>query len=40
MNDVLGALHAAGLEFNRRIVAPYEDTKIEQNGDIAYDLIE
>jgi hypothetical protein len=40
MNDALGALHAAGLEFNRRIVAPYEDTKIQENGDIAYKLIE
>ena len=40
MNDVLGALHAAGLEFNRRIVAPYEDTKIQENGDTSYKRIE
>lgn len=34
INDVLGALEGAKLEFYRRIAAPYEDTKIEENGDI------
>jgi hypothetical protein len=34
-NDILGALHAAGLEFYRRWVSPYEDKKIAENGDVA-----
>ena len=34
INDVLGALEGAKLEFYRRIAAPYEETKIEQNGDV------
>lgn len=34
MNDILGVLSACGLEFNRRVVAPYEDEKIEENGDV------
>ena len=34
INDVLGALEGAKLEFYRRVVAPYEDTKIEENGDV------
>lgn len=33
-NDVIGALEGAKLEFYRRVVAPYEDKKIEQNGDV------
>lgn len=33
-NDVLGALEGAKLEFYRRVVAPYEDVKKEQNGDV------
>lgn len=33
-NDVLGALRGAELEFYRRRVAPYEDQKIEENGDV------
>jgi hypothetical protein len=36
-NDVLGALEGAKLEFYRRIVAPYEDRKMEENGDVYYD---
>jgi hypothetical protein len=31
---VIGALEATKLEFYRRHVAPYEDKKIEQNGDV------
>jgi hypothetical protein len=31
---VLGALEAAKLEFYRRQVAPYEDGKIRENGDV------
>jgi hypothetical protein len=34
INDVLGALEGAKMEFYRRIVAPYEDTKIAENGDV------
>lgn len=34
MNDVIGAMESAKLEFYRRIVVPYEDTKIQQNGDV------
>lgn len=33
-NDILGALEGAKLELYRRHVAPYEDRKIEQNGDV------
>lgn len=34
VNDVLGALEGAKLEFYRRVAAPYEDKKIEENGDV------
>lgn len=34
INDVLGALEGAKLEFYRRLAAPYEDTKIKENGDV------
>lgn len=34
INDVLGALEGCKLEFYRRVAAPYEDKKIEQNGDV------
>lgn len=34
INDVLGALEGAKLEFYRRVAAPYEDMKIEENGDV------
>lgn len=33
-NDVMGALAGAQMEFYRRVVAPYEDVKIEENGDV------
>ncbi len=33
-NDCIGALEGAKMELYRRKVAPYEDTKIEQNGDV------
>lgn len=36
-NEIIGALECAKLELYRRIVAPYEDTKIEQNGDVYND---
>jgi len=34
INDVVGALEGAKMEFYRRYAAPYEDTKIIQNGDV------
>lgn len=34
INDILGALEGAKLEFNRRIVAPFEETKRVNNGDV------
>jgi hypothetical protein len=34
MNDIIGALEASKLEFNRRVVGPYEDKKIKKNGDV------
>lgn len=33
-NAVIGALDAAKMEFYRRVVAPYEDQKIAENGDV------
>ena len=34
INKVIGALECAKLELYRRIAAPYEDEKIDENGDI------
>lgn len=34
MNDIVGALEGAKLEFYARIVRPYEDKKIQENGDV------
>jgi hypothetical protein len=34
INDVLGALEGAKQEFYRRVVVPYEDQKILDNGDV------
>lgn len=34
MNNTVGVLECAKLELYRRLVAPYEDTKIKENGDI------
>ena len=33
-SDVIKALECAKLEFYRKTLAPYEDQKIEQNGDV------
>lgn len=33
-NEAIGALEAAKLELYRRQVAPYEDIKIQENGDL------
>jgi len=34
LNAVVGAVESAKAEFQRRVVAPYEDTKIAENGDV------
>lgn len=34
INDIVGALEGAKLEFVRRVVNPYEDEAIKRNGDI------
>ena len=34
IRSACGALECAKLEFARRIVAPYEDAKIKENGDV------
>lgn len=36
-NDVVGALENAKHEFQRRLQDPYEDQKIEANGDVGYE---
>jgi hypothetical protein len=40
LNSVDGALDLCKSEFQRRIVFPYEDGKIEANGDVYDELIE
>jgi hypothetical protein len=39
INDIQGAIRNAGVEFDRRVTAPYETKKILQNGDV-YSAIE
>jgi len=34
INDILGALEGAKLEFYRRVAVPYENTKLATNGDV------
>ena len=34
INDVLGALEGAKMEFYRRVAVPYENGKLSQNGDV------
>jgi len=34
INDILGALEGAKLEFYRRVAVPYENSKLSENGDI------
>ena len=34
INDIVGALECCKLEWYRRKAAPYEDIKIEENGDV------
>ena len=34
INSIVGALECCKLELYRRIAAPYEDNKIQENGDV------
>lgn len=34
INEVIGVLECAKLELYRRIAVPYEDSKIDENGDV------
>jgi len=34
INDIIGALEGAKLEFYRRVAVPYEEKKKEENGDV------
>jgi len=34
LNEVIGAIDCAKLELYRRVIAPYEDQKIAENGDV------
>ena len=34
INDILGALEGAKQEFYRRVAVPYENQKIQDNGDV------
>ena len=34
INDILGALEGAKLEFYRRVAVPYENSKLATNGDV------
>ncbi len=34
INDIVGALEGAKLEFTRRVTNSYEDSKITENGDM------
>lgn len=38
-NDIVGALENAKDEFQRRIQHPYEDKKIEENGDVYQEIV-
>lgn len=39
LNDVVGVLDSAKAEFQRRLVGPYEDRKIAENGDVGYETV-
>lgn len=34
VNDIIGVLECAKMEFYRRVAAPYEDIKLTENGDV------
>jgi len=36
-NDIIGALEGCKLEIYRRDIAPYEDAKINENGDVHFE---
>ena len=38
-NKLMGVLECSKLELYRRLIAPYEDTKVNENGDVGYDEI-
>ena len=40
IGDVEGALQNASKEFARRVTAPYEDLKIQENGDVYEPVLE
>ena len=37
INDIVGALEGAKMEFYRRIAIPYENQKLKDNGDVYHD---
>ena len=37
VNEIIGALEFIKLELYRRVAAPYEDLKIEENGDVYFE---
>lgn len=39
INEVIGALECAKLELYRRVAAPYEDIKINENGEVYTKLL-
>ena len=39
INDIVGALENCKLEFYRRVVIPYEDKKMDENGDVFLSLL-
>lgn len=38
INDIVGAVDGSLREFQRRVVGPYEDKKIKENGDLNWPL--
>lgn len=34
LNELVGVLNCVQLELYRRVAAPYEDTKVQENGDV------
>lgn len=36
LNEVIGVLEVVKQEFYRRVVVPYEEKKIKENGDLPY----
>lgn len=39
INEVIGCLECAKLELYRRIAAPYENTKLQENGEVYTKLV-